>query len=101
MIHSIRYLATLLFLLTTTLQAESYLIDVVHYRAVLRFDLAQRSVEGDAAVTVRNAARGDLDEITLDLVNIRRSPAGDRASRDAARGRHYYRARAVRRLSRQ
>jgi aminopeptidase N len=70
MIHSIRYLATLLFLLTTTLQAESYLIDVVHYRAVLRFDLAQRSVEGDAAVTVRNAARGDLDEITLDLVNM-------------------------------
>jgi aminopeptidase N len=56
-----------LFLFTAPLLAGSALIDVVHYRAEVRFDLAQRTVTGDATLTVRNAARGDLAEIPLDL----------------------------------
>lgn len=57
-----------LFLLASPLLAESALIDVVHYRAAVRFDLAQRSITGDATLTVRNAALADLAEIPLDLV---------------------------------
>lgn len=50
--------------------AESALIDVVRYRAVLRFDIDARTLQGEADVTLRNAARGSLDEISLDLVDM-------------------------------
>ncbi|MDT8325267.1 MAG: M1 family aminopeptidase [Bacteroidota bacterium] len=50
--------------------AESALIDVVRYRAVLRFDIDARMLHGQADVSMRNAARGSLDEITLDLVDM-------------------------------
>ena len=59
-----------LFLLASPLLAESALIDIVHYRAAVRFDLAQRSITGDATLTVRNAALAGLAEIPLDLVTM-------------------------------
>ena len=55
---------------TTPAAAESMLIDVLQYRAVVRFHIEQELLEGDAYITVRNAARGDLDEISLDLVTM-------------------------------
>ncbi len=61
---------TLFCFLSVSALAESGLIDVVHYRAVLRFDIEARMLHGQADVTMRNAARGSLDEITLDLVNM-------------------------------
>lgn len=57
-----------LFIISPPLIAESALIDVVRYRADIRFNLAARSITGDAVLTVRNAARGDLSELPIDLV---------------------------------
>lgn len=62
------FFALSILLCGTALQASTSLIDVVHYRAQVRFDLAARQIDGDARITVRNAARGDLAEIPLDLV---------------------------------
>ncbi|MBE0645757.1 MAG: T9SS type A sorting domain-containing protein [Bacteroidetes bacterium] len=59
-----------LLIFVSPLSAESALIDVAHYRAEVRFDLAARTVTGDATLTIRNAARGDLSEIPLDLVGM-------------------------------
>lgn len=66
-------LATVLLVLSIVsppLRAESALIDVVHYRAEVRFDLSGRTITGDAVLTIRNAALGDLAEIPIDLVTM-------------------------------
>ena len=62
--------AVLLTMFAPALRAESGLIDVVHYRATLRFDIAGERLEGDALLTVRNAARGALDHFVIDLVSM-------------------------------
>jgi aminopeptidase N len=45
-------------------------IDVLHYRAELRITPATKSLEGSAAVTVRNAGNASLTAIPLDLVDM-------------------------------
>ena len=52
------------------LQAESSLIDVLHYRAEIIFDLDANEISGSAELLVRNAARGDLEHVTLDLRDL-------------------------------
>ncbi|MFZ1730206.1 MAG: M1 family aminopeptidase [Bacteroidota bacterium] len=56
--------------LSSPLFAESGLIDVIHYRAEVGFNISQEIIDGDATLTIRNAARGDLNEILLDLVAL-------------------------------
>ncbi|MBN1446841.1 MAG: T9SS type A sorting domain-containing protein [Bacteroidetes bacterium] len=65
--HRLITIAITLLLLPATCAAESSLIDVTQYRAMVRFHIAQKQLEGDAYVTLRNVARGDLTEIDLDL----------------------------------
>lgn len=62
------FIALSFLLCGTALQASTALIDVVHYRAQIRFDLSAQQVNGDARITVRNAARGALSQIPFDLV---------------------------------
>ncbi|MBR9978382.1 MAG: hypothetical protein KFH87_09855 [Bacteroidetes bacterium] len=70
--HSSLLTALLLapWVLVTPLLAESALIDVVHYRAEIHFDISGRSIGGDATLTVRNAARGPISGIPLDLLDM-------------------------------
>jgi aminopeptidase N len=58
------------FLRVTPLHGESALIDVLHYRARISFDIPGQRITGDATLTVRNAARGSISEIPLDLVDM-------------------------------
>ncbi|MCB2205632.1 T9SS type A sorting domain-containing protein [bacterium] len=57
----------LLTLSATSMKAESTLIDVLKYEATVRFEMNTETVRGDVAITLRNAARGDLDAFSLDL----------------------------------
>ena len=63
-------LVLLLASLAADLHAESGLIDVLHYRAVIVFDLDANEINGSAELLVRNAARGDLESLSLDLRDL-------------------------------
>ena len=64
------FILSVLVLLSVPLAAESFQIDVVSYRARIRLDPAQRCLEGEATVTVRNVMRSDLHEVVLDLRDL-------------------------------
>lgn len=65
-----RLLLPLLLLFATTLHAESSLIDVLQYRATLRFHISESRIAGDAEITLRNAARGALENFVLDMTSM-------------------------------